>query len=165
MAKPRLTQSVTNVLAPSGPYIRTDGLGGGERKNGKLRKLNLRAVAEVLAEHGFDPTVEIVRVLKGEPKVVGKDPLTGESIVENVSVLDEKTRAMLTMNLMEYAHPKLRSIEAKVTDTRGEADIDKQLAALLAKAGVVVHPLKDSDGSVEVDPRGEEGPAGAVEEA
>lgn len=94
--------------------------------------VNLRKVSEVLASYGLDPTVEIAEILQ---PVVVVDPDTGVEMVEHR--LDADARSRLLLELMQYAHPKLKSVEMKVEGTLGEmtqAQIDAKLQALLAKA-------------------------------
>lgn len=55
--------------------------------------MNLKAVADVLREKGFDPTVELVKILK--------DP----------NALPTDIRARMLTTLMEYVHPKKKSVE------------------------------------------------------
>lgn len=57
------------------------------------KKLNLKAVAEILVEEGLDPTRELVRIIKKE------------------GALDPEVRARLLTTLMEYVHPKKKSVE------------------------------------------------------
>lgn len=54
--------------------------------------MNLKAVAEVLRDRGFDPTVELVKILEG-------------------NTLDADVRARMLTTLMEYVHPKKKSVE------------------------------------------------------
>lgn len=55
-------------------------------------RLNLRAVAEVLADAGLDPTTELVKIIKSNK-------------------LDLDVQAKLLTTLMEYVHPKKKSVE------------------------------------------------------
>lgn len=55
--------------------------------------INLRAVAEVLVSYGLDPTVEFVKVLQIE------------------GALEPEVRARMLLEVMQYVHPKLKSVE------------------------------------------------------
>jgi hypothetical protein len=66
-------------------------------------RINLKAVAEVLEEHGLNPTEEIVKLLRP----IGDD---GEVLP---SKLDPDTRARVLLELQQYTAPKLKSVEIK----------------------------------------------------
>lgn len=70
------------------PYIKPEATGYSKSRG----RLNLRAVAEVLAEHGLDPTVELVKIIESDK-------------------LDPEVRAKLLTTLLEYVHPKKKSVE------------------------------------------------------
>lgn len=94
--------------------------------------MNLRKVSEVLASYGLDPTVEIAEILQ---PVVTVDPDTGVEVLEHR--LDADARSRLLLELMQYAHPKLKSVEMKVDGTLAQMtqeQIDAKLQALMAKA-------------------------------
>lgn len=55
--------------------------------------INLRAVAEVLESYGLDPTVEFAKVLQIE------------------GALEPEVRARMLLEIMQYVHPKLKSVE------------------------------------------------------
>jgi len=94
------------------------------RPNGKI---NLKLVAEVLEEHGLDPTVELVRIIQGD-------------------ALDDETRARLLNELLQYTQPKLKSIEvrAKVAATAFDLGDDqaKRLAEEFLKSAEFTELLK-----------------------
>lgn len=106
---------------------------------GGVHRINLKAVAEALAEEGMDPTVEILRILKT------KIPLTTRN---GTQVLDDQQRPIMvdaiepdvklrTLNsILEYTQPKLKAVEMKVSGHLDLSDeqIDARLAALMAKA-------------------------------
>lgn len=79
----RIAQSATE-LADSPPQIK------GNTKGRQGKGINLRKVAEVLEEHGLDPTEEIVKVLPD---------------------LDESLKAKVLLELLNYCQPKLKAIE------------------------------------------------------
>lgn len=60
-------------------------------------RINLKAVAEVLAENGLDPTVELVKVIQ-----------SGD--------LDPEVKARVLGTLMEYVHSKKKSVEITGAD-------------------------------------------------
>ncbi len=83
---------------------------------------NVRAVADVLIEYGYDPTAEMVRILKGTP-----DPDNPE---RTNYALDAKSRALLCNELMKYIHPQKKAVEVdQRVAFRG--DLDAKLGALL----------------------------------
>lgn len=95
-------------------------------------RLNLRKVTEVLASYGLDPTVELVEVLQ---PITVVDPDTG--VVSQEHRLSPEDRSRVLLELMQYAHPKLKSVEMKVEGTLGQMtqeQVDARLLALVQKA-------------------------------
>lgn len=102
----QVAKSATD-LAESAPQIPP---GGVPKKSG----INLRKVAEVLAEYNMDPTVEIVKVL---PQ------------------LDDALKAKVMLELIQYIQPKLKSIEVNATvQELTPEQAKKRLAHLMGKA-------------------------------
>lgn len=101
----------TSLEGPSGVEVSKRATGDAKRRGG----FALRAVRDVLEEHGLDPTVEIVRVLKLRRPLYRKDgspmlnPETGEHLTE--SVLDAETQAKTLLELQQYVTPKLKAVE------------------------------------------------------
>lgn len=94
--------------------------------------LNLRRVAEVLGQYGLDPSVEIAEILT---PVIEVDTDTGVEVERHR--LPPETRANILLELMQYAHPKLKAVEMKVEGTIAgmtQEQIDTRLKALIAKA-------------------------------
>lgn len=98
------------TLAESAPQIK------GNTKGRRGPGINLRKVADVLEEEGLDPTVEIVRVVKGD-------------------LLDPGLKAKVMLELLSYVQPKLKSVEINATVTElSPEERQKRLAYLLGKA-------------------------------
>lgn len=76
-------------------------------------RINLKAVAEVLAEHGLDPTVEIIKILKS-------------------GTLDPDVQVRVLGTLQEYVHAKRKSIEVTGADG-GPIQMEHLTDATLAK--------------------------------
>lgn len=94
--------------------------------------LSLRKVADVLGSYGLDPTVELAEILQ---PVMTVDPDTGIEV--ETHRLDAKERASLLIELLQYAHPKLKAVEMKVEGTIAgmtQEQIDARLQQLLVKA-------------------------------
>lgn len=113
---------------------------GAARKSRKPGRINLRAVAEVLAEEGLDPAAEMVRILREQIPVTTRhgdpviDPETGKQRM--VDAVDTDTKLRMLNELLQYTQPKLKSVEVKVDPSSELTDeqLDKRIAALLAKA-------------------------------
>lgn len=78
-------------------------------------RINLKLVAEVLAEKGLDPTVELVDILQS-----GELPL------------DVQTRVL--NELLQYTQPKLKSVEVKAKVATGAFDVTDDQARRIAEA-------------------------------
>ena len=99
------------------------------RNNNPLNKFSLRGVVEVLEEYGLDPTAEIAKALNA----TDTKSLPDGSVVE-VPKIDAETRAKLSLSLLEYVQPKLKSVEVinkgpELTDEQ----IEKRIEALVAR--------------------------------
>lgn len=91
--------------------------------------VNLRKVAETLADYGLDPAEELAGVLA--PRILVNDDGTQELGY----ALGHSERAKALLDLMQYMHPKLKAIEVtQKVDELTEAQVDAKLAALVAKA-------------------------------
>jgi|GEM_PF-3129654 len=109
-----------------------------QHKGSDLR-INLKAVSAALVDEGFDPAVEITKILKGE--VMTDDngqpvvhPVTGE--VMRTYRVDADVRLRMLNEVLQYTQPKLKAVEMKVSgalDLTSE-QLDKRLGMLLAKA-------------------------------
>lgn len=111
------------------------------RKAKQPGKINLKAVAEALAEAGMDPTVEMIKVLQRRVPVTDRngnpviDVMTGDPLMEDVVDSDTKLR---TLNeLLQYTQPKLKAVEMKVSGALEltSEQLDNRLQSLLSKAG------------------------------
>lgn len=103
-------------------------------------RINLKAVAEALAEEGLDPTTEMIRILKlqvpvldiqGKPRI---DPKTKKPIMRDA--LDPDTKLRTLNELLQYTQPKLKSVEMKVSGSLEltNEQLDDRLETLLRKA-------------------------------
>lgn len=100
----------------------------GQRAGGQ-KKFNLRGVIEVLEEYQLDPTAEIAKALRQTKRVM----VDGKEV--EVPVIDAEARAKLSLSLLEYVKPKLKSIEIEHKGPElTSAQIDQRLEALLARA-------------------------------
>lgn len=114
--KPQLSRSGAHKGVVSRERaVRQAGNGPKKTTDMKRASLNLRAVAEVLTEYGLNPAEEVVKALQS-----GK--------------LDAKTQASIGLALIEYLQPKLKAVEYKGEVKVDPEQLDRQLAALLAKA-------------------------------
>jgi hypothetical protein len=109
-------------------------------KSRKPGRINLKAVAEALAEEGLDPTTEMIRILKAEVPVLdinGKprvDPKTKKPMMR--PAVDDDTKLRTLNELLQYTQPKLKSVEMKVSgalDLTSE-QLDNRITLLLSKA-------------------------------
>jgi hypothetical protein len=105
----------------------------------KPGRINLRAVADALAEEGLDPAVEIPRILQAQQPVLDRqgNPVfnpDGTPRMEDVVDADTKLRTMT--ELLSYLQPKLKAVEVKMSGTLDltEDQLNQRLSALLAKA-------------------------------
>jgi hypothetical protein len=87
-------------------------------------RINLKAVAEVLAERGMDPTVEMLKLL-----VPGEDE-TGKPLP---AVLDADVRARIWNELLQYTQPKLKSVEVRAKIAATAFDINDEQAKRIAE--------------------------------
>lgn len=74
------------------------------RKAAGVNRINLKAVGEVLAERGLDPTQALVDILLPTDKQTGK-PVPCR--------LPADIQARILNELLQYTQPKLKSIEIK----------------------------------------------------
>lgn len=106
--------------------------------NASKSGFNLRGVVEVLAEHGLDPVAELSKTLMATKPVTDNQgvPLLnkdGTPMVVSVLPLDVRTKALAS--LIEYVHPKLKSVEMTVKKAELTDDqVEQRLAVLLAAA-------------------------------
>lgn len=135
-ANPDLPQRTVDVRRniPNLHEVVASGVQADHRARNRLRpgSFNLRKVAEVLESYGLDPTETIAEALV---PVVTIDPDTGIEMHEHR--LSAEERARLAMQLMEYLHPKLKSVDMKIDGTLAgmtQEQLDARLQLLLSKA-------------------------------
>lgn len=99
--------------------------------------MNLRGVVEVLQEFGLDPTAEIAKVLTGSKPLLDR---SGEPVLDKlgqpqyVPLIDIDMKAKILLELQQYVHPKLKSVEVTVKKQElSEDQVDARIAALQAK--------------------------------
>ena len=78
----------------------------------KPGRINLRAVAEALAEEGLDPATELIRIIQARS-------------------LEPKVQASILNELLQYTQPKLKSIEVKGKFELTEEQIDNRIQSLM----------------------------------
>ena len=78
----------------------------------KPGRINLRAVAEALAEEGLDPATELIRIIQA-------------------GSLEPKVQASILNELLQYTQPKLKSIEVKGKFELTEEQIDNRIQSLM----------------------------------
>jgi hypothetical protein len=93
------------------------------RSSKTVGRINLRAVAEVLAERGVDPTVAILDILLPEPDENGV-------VREKV---DADTKLRLLNELLQYTQPKLKSIEVRGKLVTTSFDVNDEQAMRIAQ--------------------------------
>ena len=101
------------------------GLASGEETNAKCQPgnsrskqgkgISLRLVGDALTEAGLDPMTEIINALRGDK-------------------LDEKTKLLVSMELLQYTQPKLKAIEHKGKVDLSDEQVEARLEFLLSKA-------------------------------
>ncbi len=94
------------------------------RRSGKPGRINLKAVAEVLAERGLDPTEAIIDILQPV------DPETGEDLPCR---LDPDVQARILNELLQYTQPKLKSVEVRAKVAAAGFDINDEQAKRIAE--------------------------------
>lgn len=106
--------------------------------NKSSSKFNLRGVIEVLAEHGLDPVAELSKTLmETRPQLDKKGEIVLDSKGKQlmVPILDLETRTRALASLIEYVHPKLKSVEMTVKKAElTDEQVEQRLAALLLQA-------------------------------
>lgn len=95
------------------------------QRSGKKGRINLKAVAEVLAEHGMDPTVEIIKLLVPTGEDDNGKPAR--------SPLDADVQARIWNELLQYTQPKLKSIEVRAKIAATAFDINDEQAKRIAE--------------------------------
>lgn len=77
-------------------------------------RLNLKAVSEVLLEHGYDPTEELIKLLVTP---VGEDglPIKDQHGKPLAPALAPAERAKLWNELLQYTQGKKKAVDIKVT--------------------------------------------------
>jgi hypothetical protein len=89
-------------------------------------KINLQRVADVLEDCGMDPVVELSRIMKA-------------------NTLDDKTRAMICLELIQYQQPKLKAVEQTHKIELSQGQVDVRLKQLLFKAGIAGELIADTE--------------------
>lgn len=86
-------------------------------------RINLRAVSEVLAARGLDPTEEIVKLL------LPREGADGKPVID----LDPDVRARMWNELLQYTQPKLKSVEVKAKGSLAVFDVTDDQARKMAQ--------------------------------
>lgn len=111
--------AVRKAAVTRNPREKAIQMGSKGRKKGKGAKadvaFNLKGVLAELEAQGYNPMQEVIKALRE-----GK--------------LDDKTKLAAGLSLIEYIHPKLKSVEMKQTIKHDPAELQAQLTRLLEKA-------------------------------
>lgn len=95
-------------------------------------RINLKAVAEVLAARGLDPTEEIINLLL--PPVDGNgQPVPGRDGKPMGSALEPDVRARIWNELLQYTQPKLKSVDVKVKGAIATFNVSPEQARKIAE--------------------------------
>lgn len=137
--------SIAAGMAAAGGYATTarpEVRNGGQTRTATKDRFRLRPVRDVLEAYELDPTAEIAKAMQAT-KPVFKDgvPVLGEDGKPlQVPVLDERTRAMVATELMQYVTPKLKAIEVIPKDDtpRTPEEIDAKLNQLIASREALI---------------------------
>ena len=122
----------------------------GNRAAKKPGRINLRAVAEVLAEDGLDPAAEMVRILKAQVPLRDRQGMIvmdseGKAIMQDVVDSDVKLRML--NELLQYTQPKLKAVE--VTGKNGGpiavANLSTEQAEKIAREFLLATQGDDAD--------------------
>lgn len=102
----------------------------------KPGRINLKAVAEVLAERGYDPTEEILKLL--DPGV----DADGNPVAQK---LDADVKARMWNELLQYTQPKLKSVEIKAKIAATTFDVTDEQALSIAKEFLITAVTGDAE--------------------
>lgn len=122
------------VAATDKSFVQPGPGSAGGRTSPSNGRLNLRGVVEVLQEFGLDPTAELARVLTGSKPLLDR---SGEPVLDKdgqpqfVPLIDIEMKTKVLLELQQYVHPKLKSIEVVVKKAElSEEQIDQRIKAL-----------------------------------
>lgn len=92
------------------------------------RNFNVKAVAQVLVEEGYDPTVDVVKILRGRP-----DPEAPEDDPDRrIYSVGSDVRLRFAAELMKFVHPTKKAVEVEdKTPPLGGRALDARLSALI----------------------------------
>jgi hypothetical protein len=119
------------------PTISTKGKGERRSSNTSVNPtgFNMKAVLDVLSEHGLNPTEEIAKILKAQRPLMnpnGTPKLDDDGNPIMVPVLDERTRLSALMSLQEFVAPKLKAVEMTQKEPPlSEDQLDARIARFL----------------------------------
>lgn len=101
-------------------------------------RINLKGVAETLAEYGLDPAVEIAKILVATKPARARN---GEALTDELGdpvmepVLDTDVRLKTLLELQQYTAPKLKATEVTLKEEALTVEqIDARLKALMTRA-------------------------------
>lgn len=123
---------------------------GGARKSKKPMRINLRAVAEVLADEGMDPAYEMVRIMKEQIPLRDRNGMmvldeNGEPVM--VDRIEPEVKLRMLNEMLQYTQPKLKAIE--VTGANGGpitvASLSSEQAEKIAREFLLATQGGDAD--------------------
>lgn len=101
---------------------------------------NIKGVVEALVDAGFDPTVEVVKILKGKPDP--EDPENPEARIYEVPPL---ARLQFSAQLMNFVHPTKKAVDVnQKVELRG-AELNNKLGRLLARYAEITGGVLPAD--------------------
>jgi hypothetical protein len=86
---------------------------------------NVKGVLEALIEQGYDPTVEVVKILKGRP-----DPDNAEQRVYDIT---PALRLQFSAELMKFVHPTKKAVDVNQRLQLSDGELNNKLGTLLGK--------------------------------
>ena len=101
---------------------------GANRGNRKETTMDLKGVAEVLTEQGYDPTLEMVKVLKGT-----QDPDRPEDPEAKVYTVPAQVRLQFANELLKYVHPQRKAMDVEQKVRLQGDELDAKLGSLLGR--------------------------------
>lgn len=113
---------MARIAEARAPDVKKPTLTGANKARGVAR-INLRAVSEVLASRGVDPTVAILDILQPVDE-------NGKAMP---CMLDHDVQARIYNELLQYTQPKLKSVEIRAKVIATSFDVNDDQARRIAE--------------------------------